>query len=138
MYSKSQSVSGRDNQGNSEREASKSHVLQLEKRVEEVARQANTAQIQVCEMELQLQASLDSTYNGGFLWRLPEIRCDAVEERVMSLYSPPFYCKETLKRQNKYPRYVSNNHCTNPVTTTCRLGRLGHVASGSDLIKKTS
>ena len=80
--------------GNSEREASESRILQLEKRVEEVARQANSAQIQVHEVELQLQASLASTYNGGFLWRIPEIsrrRRDAVEERVMSLYSPPFY-----------------------------------------------
>ena len=69
-------------------------MLQLEKRVEEVARQANSAQIQVHEIELQLQASLASTYNGGFLWRIPDIsrrRRDAVEERVMSLYSPPFY-----------------------------------------------
>ena len=75
-------------------EASGSRVLQLEKRVEEVARQANSAQIQVHEIELQLQASLASTYNGGFLWRIPDIsrrRRDAVEERVMSLYSPPFY-----------------------------------------------
>ena len=66
----------------SDREASESRVLQLEKRVEEVARQANSAQIQVQELELQLQASLASTYNGGFLWRIPDIsrrRRDAVE-----------------------------------------------------------
>ena len=86
--------------GNSEiREASESRILQLEKRVEEVARQANSAQIQVHEVELQLQASLASTYNGGFLWRIPEIsrrRRDAVEERVMSLYSPPFYTARSV------------------------------------------
>ena len=77
-----------------EKDASETRVLQLEKRVEEVARQANSAHIQVHEVELQLQASLASTYNGGFLWRIPDIsrrRRDAVEERVMSLYSPPFY-----------------------------------------------
>ena len=77
-----------------ERDASDSRVLQIERRLEEVARQANSAHVQVQEVELQLQASLASTYNGGFLWRIPEIsrrRRDAVEERVVSLYSPPFY-----------------------------------------------
>ena len=75
-------------------EASDTRVLQIERRLEEVARQANSAHVQVQEVELQLQASLASTYNGGFLWRIPDIsrrRRDAVEERVVSLYSPPFY-----------------------------------------------
>ena len=40
-------------------------MLQLEKRVEEVAHQANSAQIQVHEVELQLQASLVSTADTG-------------------------------------------------------------------------
>ena len=57
----------------SDREASESRVLQLEKRVEEVARQANSAQIEVQELKLQLQVLLASTYNGGFLWRIPDI-----------------------------------------------------------------
>ena len=46
------------------------------------------------ELELQLQASLASTHNGSFLWRIPEIarrRRDAIEERITSIYSPPFY-----------------------------------------------
>ena len=39
-------------------------------------------------------ASLASTHNGAFLWRIPEIarrKRDAIEERVTSIYSPPFY-----------------------------------------------
>ena len=46
------------------------------------------------ELELQLQASLPSTHNGSFLWRTPEVarrRRDAIEERITSIYSPPFY-----------------------------------------------
>ena len=50
--------------------------------------------VHVSEMELQLQASLASTYNGSFLWRIPDLskrRQDAIAGRVTSLYSPPFY-----------------------------------------------
>ena len=46
------------------------------------------------ELELQLQASLASTHNGSFLWRIPEVarrRRDAIDERITSIYSPPFY-----------------------------------------------
>ena len=47
------------------------------------------------EMELQLQASLASTYNGSFtVWRIPDLskrKRDAIDGRVTSLYSPPFY-----------------------------------------------
>lgn len=48
----------------------------------------------VSELELQLQASLASTHNGSFLWRIPEVarrRRDAIDERITSIYSPPFY-----------------------------------------------
>ena len=51
-------------------------------------------QVHISELELQLQASLASTHNGSFLWRIPEIarrRRDAIEERITSIYSPPFY-----------------------------------------------
>ena len=46
------------------------------------------------ELELQLQASLASTHNGAFLWRIPEMRRrirDAKIGRITSIYSPPFY-----------------------------------------------
>ncbi len=46
------------------------------------------------ELELQLQASLASTHNGSFVWRIPDIlrrRRNAIEERTTSIYSPPFY-----------------------------------------------
>jgi TNF receptor-associated factor 2/TNF receptor-associated factor 3 len=48
----------------------------------------------VSELELQLQASLASTHNGSFLWRIPDVarrRRDAIDERITSIYSPPFY-----------------------------------------------
>ena len=44
--------------------------------------------------ELQLQALLASTHNGAFLWRISEVqrrRQDARDERITSIYSPPFY-----------------------------------------------
>ena len=69
-------------------------LLQLESRVEELTRQSSSTQVHVQELELQLQASLASTHNGAFLWRIPNIsrrKRDAVEERITSIYSPPFY-----------------------------------------------
>lgn len=69
-------------------------LLQLERRVEDLSRQSTSTQVHVQELELQLQASLASTHNGAFLWRIPNIarrRRDAIEERITSIYSPPFY-----------------------------------------------
>ncbi len=74
--------------------ASDSRILAAEKRVEELAKQLGLVRIHGQELELQLQASLASTHNGAFLWRIPEVsrrRRDAVDERVTSIYSPPFY-----------------------------------------------
>ena len=74
--------------------AHESRLLALEKRMEEMARQLTTVKVHGQELELQLQASLASTHNGSFLWRIPDVsrrRRDAVEERVTSIYSPPFY-----------------------------------------------
>ena len=50
--------------------------------------------VHVSELELQLQASLASTHNGSFLWRIPDLgqrKRDAIEELVTSIFSPPFY-----------------------------------------------
>ena len=69
-------------------------LLAVEKRVEEVAKQITQVKVHAQELELQLQASLASTHNGSFLWRIPEVsrrRRDAIDERVTSIYSPPFY-----------------------------------------------
>ena len=66
----------------------------LEKRYEDIERQVTGLKIHVSEMELQLQASLASTYNGSFMWRIPDLKRrkrDAIDGQVTSLYSPPFY-----------------------------------------------
>ena len=66
----------------------------VEKRVEDLAKQMTLVKVHVQELELQLQASLASTHNGAFLWRIPDVsrrKRDAIEERVTSIYSPPFY-----------------------------------------------
>ena len=50
--------------------------------------------VRVAELELQLQASLATTHNGVFLWRIPNVtqrRSDAKAKRICSIYSPPFY-----------------------------------------------
>jgi TNF receptor-associated factor 2/TNF receptor-associated factor 3 len=50
--------------------------------------------VRVAELELQLQASLATTRNGVFLWRIPNVtqrRLDAKAKRICSIYSPPFY-----------------------------------------------
>ena len=71
-----------------------SRLGNLEKRYEDIERQVTMLKVHVSDMELQLQASLASTYNGSFMWRIPDIkkrRRDAIDGRITSLYSPPFY-----------------------------------------------
>ena len=48
-------------------------VGQLEKRFEELAKQTTALKCHAQELEMQLQASLASTHNGSFLWRIPEV-----------------------------------------------------------------
>ena len=69
-------------------------VKQLEEKVLELERILNVISVHHSELELQLQASLASTHNGAFLWRIPEVRRrirDAKIGRITSIYSPPFY-----------------------------------------------
>ena len=69
-------------------------VRQVEDKVLEVERTLNVLSVHHSELELQLQASLASTHNGAFLWRIPEVRRrmrDAKIGRITSIYSPPFY-----------------------------------------------
>ena len=69
-------------------------IMELEKRVEELFRQQTALKTHTAELEMQLQASLASTHNGSFLWRIPEVsrrKRDAIDERITSIYSPPFY-----------------------------------------------
>ena len=66
----------------------------LEKRVENIERHMTLLKTHMSDLQLQLQASLASTHNGAFLWRIPEVqrrRQDARDERITSIYSPPFY-----------------------------------------------
>ena len=48
-------------------------IVNVEKRYEDIERQVTMLKVHVSEMELQLQASLASTYNGSFMWRIPDI-----------------------------------------------------------------
>ncbi|XP_065899609.1 TNF receptor-associated factor 2-like isoform X1 [Dysidea avara] len=70
------------------------YIKQVEEKVLEVERTVNILNVHHSELELQLQASLASTHNGAFLWRIPEMRRrirDAKIGRITSIYSPPFY-----------------------------------------------
>ena len=70
------------------------YIKQVEEKVLEVERTLNILNVHHSELELQLQASLASTYNGAFLWRIPEMKRrirDAKLGRITSIYSPPFY-----------------------------------------------
>ena len=63
-------------------------------KVQEVERTLNILSVRHFELELQLQASLVSTHDGAFLWRIPEVLRrieDAKLGRITSIYSPPFY-----------------------------------------------
>ena len=67
---------------------------QLDGKIAETDRQLAVLKVNISELELQLQASLASTYNGSFLWRIPDIKRrkrDALEGKITSIYSPPFY-----------------------------------------------
>ena len=69
-------------------------LMQTEKSVEELQRATSMMTVHISELELQLQASLASTHTGSFLWRIPEVarkKRDAFNERITSIYSPPFY-----------------------------------------------
>ena len=75
-----------------------SNVVAHEKKVIEIENILNIHAQHISELttqlELQLQASLASTHNGAFLWRIPEVRQrirDAKMGRITNIYSPPFY-----------------------------------------------
>ena len=73
---------------------SSDEVRQVEEKVLELERTLNVISVHHSELELQLQASLASTHNGAFLWRILEVRQrvrDAEMGRVTSIYSLPFY-----------------------------------------------
>ena len=70
------------------------YIRQVEEKTLEVERTLNILSVHHSELELQLQASLASTHNGAFLWRILEMRRrihDAKIGRITSIYSPPFY-----------------------------------------------
>ena len=73
---------------------SNDRIVQLETKIAEQERLSGMLKVHISELELQLQASLASTYNGSFLWRIPDIRRrrrDAIDGKITSIYSPPFY-----------------------------------------------
>ena len=66
----------------------------VEKRLGELEQQVTSISTQCTDLELQFQASLVSTYNGEFLWRIPDVSRrvrDAKTGKVASIYSPPFF-----------------------------------------------
>ena len=73
---------------------SNDRLTQLETKLAEQERTSGMLKVTISELELQLQASLASTYNGSFLWRIPDVRRrrrDAIDGKITSIYSPPFY-----------------------------------------------
>ena len=70
------------------------YIRQVEEKTLEVERTLNILNVHHSELELQLQASLASTHNGAFLWRIPEMgrkTIDAIIGTNTSIDSPPFY-----------------------------------------------
>lgn len=73
---------------------SNDRLAQLDTKIAEQERTSGMLKVHISELELQLQASLASTYNGSFLWRIPDVRRrkrDAIDGKITSIYSPPFY-----------------------------------------------
>ena len=82
------------NQGYDDPQTSDGRMGQIDTRIAEQERTAGMLKVHLSELELQLQASLASTYNGSFLWRIPDVRRrkrDAIDGKITSIYSPPFY-----------------------------------------------
>ena len=76
----------------------KQQTYLVEKRMGELEQQVTTLSTQCTDLELQLQASLVSTYDGDFLWRIPDVSRrirDAKTGKVTSVYSPPFFSSRT-------------------------------------------
>ena len=70
----------------------------LEEKILDVEKTANILSVHHSELELQLQASLASSFNGTFVWRIPDVPRrirEAKSSRVSSIYSPPFYTGRT-------------------------------------------
>lgn len=73
---------------------SNDRIAQFDTKIAEQERTSGMLKVHISELELQLQASLASTYNGSFLWRIPDVRRrkrDAIDGKITSIYSPPFY-----------------------------------------------
>ena len=71
-----------------------SHCSLTERRLEDLEGTTASLRLHIADLQLQLQASLASTHNGCFLWRIPDVarrKRDAFEGRITSIYSPPFY-----------------------------------------------
>ena len=84
----------KDNYTLSDTSFTEGRMAQMEKSLEELTRQMTALNCHTRELEMQLQASLASTHTGSFLWRVPDVsrrKWDAIEERITSIYSPPFY-----------------------------------------------
>ena len=70
----------------------------LEEKILDVEKMANILSVHHSELELQLQDSLASSFNGTFVWRIPDVPRrirEAKSGRVSSIYSPPFYTGRT-------------------------------------------
>ena len=70
----------------------------LEEKILDVEKTANILSVHHSELELQLQASLASSFNGTFVWRIPDVGRrirEAKSGRVSSIYSPPYYTGRT-------------------------------------------
>uniref|UniRef100_A0A1X7SUK0 Uncharacterized protein n=1 Tax=Amphimedon queenslandica TaxID=400682 RepID=A0A1X7SUK0_AMPQE len=66
----------------------------IEHKLAEQERTSGMLKVHLSELKLQLQASLASTYNGSFLWRIPDVKQrkrDAIEGKTTSICTPPFY-----------------------------------------------
>ena len=69
-------------------------VKQIEDKVLEVERTLNVLSTRYSELELQVQVSFASTYNGTFLWHIPDVRQKTRDARMggnISIDSLPFY-----------------------------------------------
>ena len=63
-------------------------LVQIETKIAEQERLSGMLKVHTSELQLQLQASLASTYNGSFLWCKPDIRRrrGAIDDKLTPIY----------------------------------------------------
>ena len=95
-----ESCLGRFQQLENSLETEKRARQEAEKKVTQLERMLTLKDVTITEMDLKIQLIELSSYNGTLLWKVTEFarrRKEAIEGKLTSIYSQPFYTGRTGK-----------------------------------------